>query len=60
VARKSDKGFHAKCVKTDVPGKGEWFRVYLGKEKTRQDAMDFAVKLKEAGTIRDVQKVQAE
>jgi cell division septation protein DedD len=62
VARLSEKGFLASWVKTDVPGKGEWFRVYIGKEKTRQDAMDLAVKLKEAGMIKEiyVQKVKAE
>ena len=62
VARLSDKGFDARWVKTDVPGKGQWFRVYIGKEKTRREAMDLAVKLKEAGIIREiyVQKVKAE
>jgi cell division septation protein DedD len=62
VARLSDKGFLAGWVKTDVPGKGEWFRVYIGKEKTRQEAMDLAVKLKEAGMIKEiyVYKVRAE
>jgi cell division septation protein DedD len=53
VARLSDKGFQASWIKTDVPGKGEWFRVYIGKEKTRQDAMDLAVKLKGARMIRE-------
>jgi cell division septation protein DedD len=62
VAGLSEKGFHARWVKADVPGKGEWFRVYVGMEKTRQDAMNLAVKLKEAGMIREiyVQKVKAE
>jgi cell division septation protein DedD len=62
VARLSEKGFQASWVKTDVPGKGEWFRVYIGKEKTRQEAMDLAVKLKEDGVISEIylKKVKVE
>jgi cell division septation protein DedD len=62
VARLSDKGFHAKWVKTDVPGKGEWFRVYIGKEKTREEAMNLASRLKKEGVIKEiyVHKVIAE
>jgi hypothetical protein len=63
VARLSNKGLHAWWAKKDLAGKGEWFRVYIGKEKTRQDAMKLALKLKEDGIIKEdirVYKVKAE
>ncbi|MFC1868124.1 DUF1566 domain-containing protein [Thermodesulfobacteriota bacterium] len=37
--------------KTDVPGKGEYYRVYLGKYKDRDSAVEFWKKLKEEGGV---------
>ncbi|MBN1626886.1 MAG: DUF1566 domain-containing protein [Deltaproteobacteria bacterium] len=37
--------------KTDVPGKGEYYRVYLGKYQDRDSAVEFWKKLKEEGGV---------
>lgn len=37
--------------KSDVPGKGEFYRVYLGKYQNRQDAVKFWNILKEEGAV---------
>ncbi|RLC24923.1 MAG: hypothetical protein DRH56_06175 [Deltaproteobacteria bacterium] len=37
--------------KTQVPGKGEFYRVYLGKYQTRAEAMEVWKKLKEEGAV---------
>jgi hypothetical protein len=62
AARLSSMGLHAWWAKKDLADKGEWFRVYIGKEKTRQDAMDLALKLKEGGILKEIRvyKVKAE
>jgi hypothetical protein len=37
--------------KTDVPGEGEYYRVYLGKYENRDEAIEFWNKLKEEGAV---------
>jgi hypothetical protein len=37
--------------KTDVPGKGEYYRVYLGKYENRDEAIEFWKTLKEEGAV---------
>ena len=37
--------------KTDVPGKGEYYRVYLGKYENRDEAIEFWKILKEEGAV---------
>ena len=39
--------------KVAIPGKGEWFRVYVGKHKTRDEALVSGKELKARGIIED-------
>ena len=39
--------------KVAIPGKGEWFRVYVGKHKTRDEALVSGKELKAKGIIED-------
>ncbi|UCH08510.1 MAG: SPOR domain-containing protein, partial [Deltaproteobacteria bacterium] len=39
--------------KVAIPGKGEWFRVYVGKHQTRDEALAAGKELKAKGVIED-------
>jgi cell division septation protein DedD len=47
----ASKGLHTWWEKVNIDGKGEWFRVYIGKHKTKDEAVRLAKRLKHAGTI---------
>jgi hypothetical protein len=59
VERLTNKGLHAWWEKVNIVGKGECFRVFIGKQKTKAEALSLAEKLKAAGIIDDfyVQKL---
>lgn len=44
-----DKGYDAFLEKTDIPGKGTWYRVAVGRFSSREEALTFARGLKEKG-----------
>jgi len=45
------KGEYAWWRKVNITGKGEWLRVYIGKMKSRAEAVNFGKKLKKDGVI---------
>ena len=45
----SIKGLHAWLEKVNIVGKGEWFRVYIGKYKTKAEALSICETLKSTG-----------
>jgi cell division septation protein DedD len=45
------KGLHTWWEKVNIDGKGELFRVYIGKHKTKDEALRLGKRLKHAGTI---------
>jgi cell division protein FtsN len=59
AARLSKKGLPAWWAKKVLVSKGEWFRVYIGKEETRQAAMNLALKLQEEGVIKEIRVYKA-
>lgn len=50
-------GYPAFCEKVDIPGKGRWYRVYVGKYKSGAEALRVGKKLKRGGVI-DYFKIQ--
>ena len=53
VERLKSSGLDAFWKKVAIPGKGEWFRVYVGKHKTRDEALVNGKELKAKGIIED-------
>jgi cell division septation protein DedD len=51
--RLSERGLNVFWKKVAIPGKGEWFRVYVGKHKTRDEALVSGKELKAKGIIED-------
>ena len=51
--RVNELGLNAFWKKVTIPGKGEWFRVYVGKDKTRDEALVRGRELKAKGIIED-------
>ena len=51
--RLKSSGLDAFWKKVAIPGKGEWFRVYVGKHKTRDEALARGKALKGEGIIED-------
>lgn len=49
VSQIKARGYNAFTVYTSVPGKGYWYRVYIGHYKTELEAKGFARKLKALG-----------
>ena len=49
----TEKGLHAWLRKVKILKKGEWFRVYVGKKKSRAEALNFGKKLKAERIIED-------
>jgi hypothetical protein len=47
----TNKGKTIFWIKADVPGKGEYYRVYMGKYKNRDEAVEFWKILKEEGAV---------
>ena len=43
------KGYDAFHQKVNIPGKGEWYRIYIGRWENRKKALSFAKRLKAAG-----------
>ncbi|MFC1532956.1 OmpH family outer membrane protein [Thermodesulfobacteriota bacterium] len=43
------KGYDVFYKKVDIPGKGEWYRVYLGHFENKEKALTFSKELKAAG-----------
>jgi len=44
-----DKGYEAFAEKANIPGKGTWYRVAVGRFSSREEALTFAQGLKEKG-----------
>jgi len=42
-------GLEAFCVYTEVPGKGYWYRVFIGRFQSEEEARTEAARLKESG-----------
>jgi cell division septation protein DedD len=51
VQKLRENGFDAWWRRAKVPGKGEWFRIYVGKENTKDAAYELGRKLKKIGLI---------
>jgi cell division septation protein DedD len=49
--RLAEKGFYVWWKKVHLKDKGEWFRLYMGKKKSRVEAEDLGKKLKSDGII---------
>jgi tetratricopeptide (TPR) repeat protein len=51
IERLAEEGVYAWWKKTQVPNKGEWFRVYIGEEESKSEAENMGQMLKSSGTI---------
>jgi tetratricopeptide (TPR) repeat protein len=51
IERLAQEGIDAWWKKTEVPNKGEWFRVYIGEEESMSEAEKMGQRLKASGTI---------
>ena len=51
IKRLAEEGIDAWWKKTQVPNKGEWFRVYIGEEASKSEAEKMGQRLKSSGAI---------
>ncbi len=51
IERLAEEGVYAWWKKTQVPNKGEWFRVYIGEEESKSEAENMGQMLKSSGAI---------
>ena len=53
AAQMQDAGRHARVVRTELPNRGTWYRVYVGAFETRAEAESYGAGLKRDGTIEE-------
>ena len=53
AARLKSAGVDARVVRAEIPGKGTWYRVYLGSAGTREEAISYGNQLKAKNLIQD-------
>ncbi|MFN0120634.1 MAG: SPOR domain-containing protein [Blastocatellia bacterium] len=46
-------GIDARVIKTDIPGRGTWYRVQMGRFNTRDEASRYAAQIRSRGAIRE-------
>jgi tetratricopeptide (TPR) repeat protein len=51
IERLAEEGIDAWWKKTQVPNKGEWFRVYIGEEESKSETEKMGQRLKSSGII---------
>lgn len=53
VARLKSAGVDASVVRAEIPGKGTWYRVQIGRFASREDAGSFGSQLRSRGVVQD-------
>jgi cell division protein FtsN len=53
AARLKSGGVDARVVRAEIPGKGTWYRVYIGSAGTREEALSYGNQLKAKNLIQD-------
>lgn len=53
IAKLSSGGLEARAVRTEIPKRGTWYRVQLGRFHSREEAARFASQLRSTGVIQD-------